>query len=117
MFARFRKVNYWADIGETEGFHEAIEKLGLNWRLLNEPEQGYTDANSIWGQLANNTRLKNKDTYDARKWLYNAWTQNRQEVRTTFFAKMDFGQSPTLEVSSEENAKSQPDISNSKVYE
>lgn len=116
MFARFRKVNYWEDIGGIEGFHEAIETLGSNWRLLDNNERGYTDVNSIWGQLADSSRLKNKHTYEARKWLYNAWTQNRQNVRTEFYAKMGFDQSPTHDIQTQENAKNQYEIANSKVY-
>ena len=116
MFARFRKMDYWSEVGGIEGFHQAVEKLGLNWKKLDEGKHGYTDINSIWGQLANLTELKNKSKYEARKWLYTAWHQNRQEVRTKFLAKVSFDQLPTAENGTRDSAKSQYEISNSQVH-
>ena len=117
MFSRFRKTNYWLQIGEIEGFHEAIEALGSNWKLLDEGKHGYTDDNTIWGQLAANTKLQNKHTCEARKWLYTTWNRNRDGVRTKFYAKMGFDQPPAREIETHDNAKNQNKPSNSKVYE
>lgn len=116
MFARFRKTDYWGEVRKIEGFHQAVEKLGSNWKQLDEVKHGYTDINSIWGQLANLTELKNKGEYDARKWLYTAWHQNRQKVRTKFLAKMSLDQLPTAENETRDSANGQHAISNSKVH-
>ncbi len=117
MFSRFRKTDNWSEIGEIKGFHEAIETLGSNWKFLDEIDHGYTDINSIWGQLAGNTKLKNKDTYETRKWLYTTWKRNRDEVRTKFYTKMGIDSPTTRTIETEDNGKNQNESSNSKVYE
>lgn len=119
MLARFRKMDYWNQIEGIEGFHRAVEKLGSSWRQLEKDEHGYkhgyTDVNSIWGQLANLTELKNKHTYEARKWLYNAWHQDRQQVRTQFLAKMLIEQVTTAGIEARDNAEGQHEMPNPKV--
>lgn len=116
MFSRFRKITYWTEIGGAEGFHNAIEMLGSNWKILDESAHGYTDINSIWGQLAENTQLKNKHTQEARKWLYTTWNRDREGIRTKFYAKMGIASPPTREVKTYDNAKNQTEHSTSKVY-
>lgn len=115
MLARFRKIDYWRGIGHIAGFHQAVEKLGSNWRELDEDSQGYTDANSIWGQLAQLTELKNKHTYEARKWLYNAWHEDRQEVKTKFYAYKEFDQSSVPSIKTSTKSENQSESSNSQV--
>ena len=115
MLARFRKIDYWGGVGNIAGFHQAVEKLGLNWRQLDEESQSYTHANSIWGQLAQLTELKNKHTYDARKWLYNAWHENRQQVKTKFYANKGLDQSSVPSIKTSNKSENQPESSNSQV--
>ena len=62
ILAYFQKTNYWRDIGNVAGFHQAVGKLRSSWRQLEEGSQGYTNPKSIWGQLAQLTKLKNKHT-------------------------------------------------------
>ena len=86
MLQRFLKKNYWEEVGGVAGFHNAVEHLGSNWRLLDQEGQGFTKETSIWGQLAQVTDLKKKTCPKARKWLYSVWQEDRHGVRTKFYA-------------------------------
>lgn len=95
MLKRFQKKKYyWKEIEGIDGFHRAVEKLGVSWHQLNEDGQGYHAPNSIWGQLAELTELKNKDSLNVRKWLYQAWRRNTQNVFTSFPGNKQTNQSP-----------------------
>ncbi len=62
MLKLFKQMDYWKNVQGVEGFHAAIEKLGTTWNQLNEDRQGYDAPDSIWGQLAQMTEMKNKNT-------------------------------------------------------
>ncbi len=86
MFKIFQKKNYWKLVGDEEGYIKAVERLGSNYHDLNSKTQGYSESNSIWGQLANFTETLD-NTYDTRKWLYTVWKSDRRRVQTKFNAK------------------------------
>ncbi|CAF1135304.1 unnamed protein product [Rotaria sordida] len=87
MFKRFRKRNYWKSVGNEDGYISAVEKLGPRYLELDAINGGYTEPDSIWGQLASFTEISEKNTYDTRKWLYTVWTDDRREVRTKFYRR------------------------------
>ena len=81
-----KKNDYWKQVNGVEGFMAAVKQLGSDYRELEVDSNGYTKSDSIWGRLAELTKISKKDTYETRKWLYTAWTENRRKVRTTFLS-------------------------------
>ena len=87
MFKIFRKRDYWKSVEDVDGYISAVEKLGPGYRELDVTDQGYAESNSIWGQLANLTKLSENNTYDTRKCLYTVWKYDRRKIRSKFNAK------------------------------
>ncbi|CAF4028148.1 unnamed protein product, partial [Adineta steineri] len=77
-----KKFDYWGGVGGVDGYITAVKQLGSDYTKLES--DGCSKLDSIWGRLAEFTKLDNKSTYDARKWLYTAWNDDRREVKTTF---------------------------------
>jgi hypothetical protein len=94
MLKLFKQMDYWKNVQGVEGFLAAIEKLGTTWNQLNEDRQGYDAPDSIWGQLAQMTEMKNKNTLNARKWLYHTWKRNGKKVFKTFPGNKALAQFP-----------------------
>lgn len=86
MFARFRK-DYWTSVGDVEGYHAAVEKLGLRYHEMNAKKQTYSDPNCVWGHLATLTKIPTKNVQKTRKWLYTMWKDDRRKVRSLFEAQ------------------------------
>ena len=99
MFKKFRRRDYWKLIGGVDGFINALDKLGIDYKELRSTNQGYAEPNSIWGQLANVTDIPEKDSYDTRKWLYTVWKDDRRKVRSKFKAQHanDYSSEYTIE--------------------
>jgi hypothetical protein len=83
-----RKKDCWAQIGGVHGYIDAVNILGSAHRELDKESSGYTNPDSIWGQLAEFTGLHKKNTYENRKWLFTMWREDRRKVRTTFIKAM-----------------------------
>ena len=115
MFARFRKTDYWKSVGDVAGFLGAVDKLGPKYRQLDGDKQGYVQANCIWGQLAELTEIPNKNTYETRKWLYNAWKEDRRKVWSTFYANKTPGQLPQATIETLPDLKIDSESANSQV--
>ena len=81
-----KKVDYWSQIGDVEGFIAAVKQLGSDYTELDVQSNGYTKSDSIWGRLASLTQINKKETFNTRKWLYTTWRDDRRKVRTTFFS-------------------------------
>jgi hypothetical protein len=81
-----KKKDYWSEVGNEEGYINAVKQLGCTSRELNDNKNGYTKSDSIWGQLATFTKIPKKDTYETRKWLYTTWHDDRRNIRTTFLS-------------------------------
>lgn len=94
MFQGLTKKSYWEEIGGVVGFHNAVEQLGSKWLLLDEERQGFTRETTIWGTLAQLTTLKNKTSCKARKWLYSMWQEDRNGVKTKFYATKQVSDMP-----------------------
>lgn len=92
MFSRLRKKSYWNEVGNIDGFHQAVERLGSKTNDLDTDTQ-YLNSRSVWGDLAELTNISNKSDYEARKWLYNAWKEDRRQVRSSFYATKKIHQS------------------------
>lgn len=85
MFKLLKKKNHWESIGGVLGFHQALETLGSEWRMLHDRKQGYAEPGSIWDKLACNTNLEDKESVNSRKWLFTVWKEDRKQVRTKFY--------------------------------
>ena len=81
-----KKRDYWKEVGEEERYLATVKLLGLDYREFDDEGNGYTKLNSIWGRLAALTNISNKNTFEARKWLYTAWHDNRRKIRTLFLS-------------------------------
>ncbi|CAF1314555.1 unnamed protein product [Adineta ricciae] len=101
-----KKKDYWNDIGNEEGFLAAVSQLGSDYKMLDAKGEGCQNADGIWGRLAELTKLDSKSTYDARKWLYTVWNNDRRKVRTTFL------RTQATDASSGDPHKSPDDITN-----
>ena len=101
-----KKKDYWADVGNEEGFLAAVSQLGADYKQLDVKGEGCQKPDGIWGRLADLTKLANKKTYDARKWLYSMWKGDRRKVRTTFLS------TEVTDVLSADSHESSADIAN-----
>lgn len=105
MLKRFRKKDNWNSIGDVQGYLAALNKIGSLCQYLDAPNQGYAEPNSIWGQVADQTDMPNKNTYDVRKWLYTVWKDNRRNIRSLWYLQRSIDGSPEDKQSSGNSIK------------
>ncbi|CAF1403939.1 unnamed protein product [Adineta ricciae] len=84
--SKSKKKDYWADVGNGEGFLAAVGQLGADYKQLDAKGEGCQKSDGVWGRLAEFAKLDNKATYDARQWLYTMWKGDQRKVRTTFLS-------------------------------
>jgi hypothetical protein len=87
MFKKLQKKNYWELVDGVEGYVNAVEQLGIRHDQLDDKDnKGYSNPDSIWGELANFTHIPEKETYETRKWLYTVWKEDRRGAKTLFYS-------------------------------
>ena len=81
-----KKKDIWTEVGDVEGYTDAVKQLGSDHRELDNERNGYTKSDTIWGRLAELTQISKKNTYETRKWLFTTWHENRRKIRTKFLS-------------------------------
>lgn len=79
-----KKTDHWSQVGGVQGYIDAVSQLGSDYQQLDLQSIGRTKSDDVWSRLASFTTIPKSDSYEARKWLFTAWHEDRRKIRSTF---------------------------------
>jgi hypothetical protein len=114
-----QKASVWENIGGREGFHAALDGLddALKITLLAKKVPcNYRDPTSIWGILAETSKMKEGNSLNNRKWLYTVWSNDRHEIRTSYESRQEIDNLLQLNAMKTSNDSNDVACNSNKVY-